>query len=123
MNTTKLSDVVSKKAGGLFIVVVILSLIALLLQNYPEYNFLINLKNFITKISQFTIYIGLIAVLVSSVTWKWERRKNGVTNQFEFVERQIETPHAEFIRRKLFTIGVFTSVYGTAMQAAIVFMQ
>jgi len=99
------------------------SLISLFVQNTLDNNFLNIIRDAITKISHFMIYIGLISVLISSVTWKWERRKNEITNQYEFVEREQETPQMEFNRRRLFAIGVFTSVYGTAMQAALSFMQ
>ena len=123
MDVIKLSDVVTKKKGTLFIIIVILSLVVLFLQGYLENDFLNILRNSIVRISQFMIYIGLISVLISSVTWKWERKKNKSTNQHEFVEREQESPQTEFDRRRLFAIGVFTSIYGTAMQAALAFIQ
>ena len=123
MNVIKLSDVVTKKKSALFIVIVILSLVVLLMQSSIENNLLNLLKESMTKISQFMIYIGLISVLTSSVTWKWERKKNEKTEQFEFIEREVESPQTEFNRRRLFALGVFTSIYGTAMQVALVFIQ
>lgn len=115
----KIGDVVSKKKGILFIVLVILTFIALLLQNTINDHHLDLFKNFIAQISSFMIYMGLISVLMSSVTWKWKKMKNEETNQYEFVERKQETPQEEFNRRRLFALGVFTSIYGTAIQVVL----
>ena len=117
-----LDDVISKKKAIGFIMILILSLVILMLQNSME-NLLLDLfQNVITQISYFMIYIGVIIILMSSVTWKWKRVKNEETKQYEYVERKNETPQSEFDRRRLFALGIFSSVYGTAIQAFVAFM-
>lgn len=61
-------------------------------------------------------YIGILLVLVTSVTWKWRQNPNPNPITPKYQKNLDETPDEHINRKTGFAIGVLLTIYGVSVE-------